>query len=187
MIREVPMSATKTTKGAAAEMPARETPVVSPGSTTAESIEDTSRDGLSAVAAEAAPALTSEDAVQRIGSKYLADLVRELDAELEKRFRTHLSTKNQRLRELKERMTTAERQHKDLQERLHGLEKELKERALELDHLLGQHREDLNTLGSAVARLWVTVERSKGRVGLQSEDASPSADAPTNPDRASLG
>jgi EmrB/QacA subfamily drug resistance transporter len=187
-LREVQMRATKTTKAAAPEELPRAMPAeLSPGGTTAVPVEEGARrEVASAVAADGAEEERLDEAIQRIGSKYLTDLMTTLEAEIERRFESQLAAKDQLLSELKERVTTAEGQHDELQDRIRGLERELEGRALELDQLLARHREDLNTLGSALARLGVAVERSKGRVGMPAEDTSHSVQLGAEPDKISV-
>jgi EmrB/QacA subfamily drug resistance transporter len=167
-LREVTMRTGKTTEAAAAEAP-RQPMMVGPVGERRPPVS-----GVVAMSGEAeAPA---EASVQRLGSRYLGELAQALTAEIEKRYELQLEVNEKLISELKERAATAEHRHSDLEKRMHELEEELRARAREIDQLMARHKNDLDTLGGALMRLGVAVERSKGRVGMSGQDSVDIAD-----------
>jgi hypothetical protein len=169
-LREVSIRAAKATKPAAAAVPPTELPAAQPG-------PEPGQPGTPAPSSASEVAASIDEALERIGSRYLADLVGALAAEVERRFETQLMAKDEQISELNKRVQAAEQQHEELEERNRSLETELEGRARELDQALVRHQGDLRSMGEALTELAVAAERRKARVGMFGEESMHPAEA----------
>jgi putative peptide zinc metalloprotease protein len=107
--------------------------------------------------------MAPEQAIERIGSRYLADLAQALVTEIEKRYEERLTAKD---REINERAQAAERDREQLEQHIRRLEQELETRTHELEEAVAHHKGDLKSLSQELLNVELSVQRRTFRLGL---------------------